>query len=285
MQSIAIQTERYPGDRQNVDLGSFTGTVDRLCSQSESFRSAYASGQPYPHLAIENLFDPDVLDRVVAEFPQPGDRDWLVWDHKHELKTTSRGIRGLSTFTQLFCLWLSSAEFIAEIEHITGIKNLVGDPTFFGAGLHEMFPGGWLGMHTDYTRHPALALMRRVNLLIYLNRDWDADWGGELELWDKNGSGDRVSYPPYFNQTVIFPTTSETFHGAPRQLSCPDGRSRKLLSIYYWTPVKFTQGLYDGRPIYWADEQKTTKKITEKTLKSRLRKKAKRMLLKMASKL
>lgn len=281
MQTLTLESEQH-WDRQSVDLASFTGTVDRLRSQSESLRTTYAAGQPYPHLAIENLFDPDVLDRVVAEFPQPGNRDWFVWDHEYELKTTSRGIRGLSTFTQLLCLWLNSAEFIAEIERITGIKNLVGDPTFTGAGMHEIFPGGWLGMHTDYTRHPSLSLKRRVNLLIYLNRDWDADWGGELELWDKNGTGNRTSYPPYFNQTVIFPTTPETFHGVPRQLSCPDGRSRKLLSIYYWSPVAFTQVSQGGDPLVWADEQK--KPTFKKTLKSRLKGKAKQILLSMARK-
>jgi 2OG-Fe(II) oxygenase superfamily len=239
--------------QQSIVLGSFTETLDRLRIQSETFRNTYALGKPYPHLAIEGLFNPEVLDRLVAEFPEPSERDWLTWDTVHESKATSRGISGLSTFTQLFCLWLNSAEFITEIERITGIDNLVGDPTFFGAGLHEMYKGGWLGMHTDWTGHPSLSLTRRLNLLIYLNRDWDAAWGGDIELWDKNGSGDRVAYPPFFNQTVLFPTTSETFHGAPRQLSCPEGCSRKLLSIYYWTPVPLSKTLKRSNAIVWAD--------------------------------
>ena len=246
----------YHRERHTIDLVSFTGPIDRLRSQSEAFHSNYVSGSPYPHLAVENLFDPDDLDRLAAEFPKSEERDWLTWDHKNELKTTSRGIKKLPPFTQLFCLWLNSHEFIGEIERITGIDNLVGDPTFYGAGLHEMFKGGWLSMHTDFTSHPSLSLTRCVNLLIYLNRDWDADWGGELELWDKNNQGKRVAYPPFFNQTVILPTNSETFyHGAPRRISCPDGYSRKLVSIYYWTPLFSTQS--GGKPwVTWADDDK-----------------------------
>jgi Rps23 Pro-64 3,4-dihydroxylase Tpa1-like proline 4-hydroxylase len=254
---MSIVSSQLSTDRDLVDLASFERSIEQLRNHSESFRQTYASGKPFPHLVVDDLFTPEILDRVVAEFPKSGDRDWIVWDTTNELKTTSRGINGLSTFTQLFCLWLNSAEFIAEIERITGIENLVADPLFHGAGLHEMYPGGWLDIHADYTQHLTLPLIRRLNLLIYLNRDWDADWGGEIELREKKNEANRVAYPPYFNRTLIFPTTPETLHGAPRRLSCPAGSSRKLLSIYYWTPVPIPSFLKMGTPhVVWAASQK-----------------------------
>jgi hypothetical protein len=239
-----------------VNLKSFNSTLERLREESESLRQSYASAKPYPYLVIDDLFDPEVLDRLVAEFPKQKERDWIVWDTNHELKTTSKGIDGLSTFTQMFCLWLNSRDFVSAIEPIVDIKNLVGDPLFHGAGLHEMYQGGWLEMHADYTRHFSLPLMRRINMLIYLNHDWDASWGGELVMQDPKNSENQVGYPPNYNRTIIFPTTSKTFHGVPNALSCPVDRSRKLLSIYYWTPIPMPLWSKAGTPLLWASNQK-----------------------------
>ncbi|MGL5877055.1 MAG: 2OG-Fe(II) oxygenase, partial [Xenococcaceae cyanobacterium] len=205
------------------------------------------------------------LDRIVTEFPNADNRDWIAWNTNHENKATSRGITGLSMFTQIFSLWLSSMEFIEEIKRITGIDDLVPDPLFFGAGLHEMHREGWLEVHADYTKHPVMPLTRRINLLIYLNRDWDPAWGGDLELWDAPKPTQKTGYPCLFNRTIIFPTTSKTLHGVPNRLSCPSDRSRKLLSIYYWSPA--SSSAKEGTPIKWASEQdlltKTKRKLRQ----------------------
>jgi hypothetical protein len=250
-------------DRNVANLDLFTKSLSKLRKHSESFTKKYVSGQPYPHLVIEDLFEADILDRIVAEFPKAEDRDWLVWDTDYETKATSRGISGLPIFTQIFSLWLNSSEFIDEMKKITGIEDLVPDPLFFGAGLHEMRRNGWLEVHADYTKHPVMPLTRRINLLIYLNKDWDASWGGGLELWDNPSPKQKVNYPCNFNRTIIFPTTSDTLHGVPNRLSCPPDRTRQLLSIYYWSPVSSSQDA--GDPLTWASQRnwlmKTKKKI------------------------
>lgn len=239
-----------------LDLGTFSQALKRLQDESESLKRSYAIAKPYPHVVIDNLFEPQLLDRLVADFPQKNSRDWHVWDTNNELKTTSKGIDGLSTFTQMFCLWLNSTDVVRAIESIVGIPNLVGDPLFHGAGLHEMYRDGWLGMHADYTRHFSLPFVRQINMLIYLNRDWDSSWGGDLVMQDADNKEKQVSYEPYFNRTIIFPTTAKTFHGVPTPLSCPIDRSRKLLSIYYWNPVPMPLWAKAGTPLLWAAERK-----------------------------
>ena len=242
---------------QNVlDLATFTQALEHLQNESQSLQRSYIEAQPYPHLVIDDLFNPALLERLIVEFPTAKNRDWLVWDTKHEFKTTSRGIDGLSTFTQMFCLWLNSREVINTIESIVGIRNLVGDPLFHGAGLHEMYRDSWLEMHADYTKHFSLPLMRRFNVLIYLNPNWDDSWGGELVLQNPKHPGVRASYAPYFNRTIIFPTTAQTFHGVPKAVSCPINRSRKLLSIYYWTPIPMPLWAKAGTPLVWASDCK-----------------------------
>jgi hypothetical protein len=180
-----------------VNLESLMSSISQLDKDSDSFQKTYTSGKPYPHLVIDDLFDSEVLDRIISEFPKSEHRNWIAWDSDRECKTTSKGIAGLPSFTQLFCLWLNSAEFIEQLKRITGIKDLVPDPLFFGAGLHEMFRGGWLDVHADYTKHPTLPLIRRINLLIYLNREWNPAWGGDIELWDQTNQKNRVAYPAF----------------------------------------------------------------------------------------
>ena len=253
---MVLSLSTLSAEENSFNLGSFTRSLNNLQNESKLLRQSYEAAEPYPHLVIDNLFEPELLHHIIADFPKPKTRDWLVWDTAHELKTTSKGIDGLSTFTQLFCLWLNSLDVINTIESIVGIDNLVGDPLFHGAGLHEMYRDGWLEIHADYTRHFSLPLMRRINILIYLNQDWDDSWGGELVLRSPKDSNDEVSYAPYFNRTIIFPTTHQTFHGVPKALSCPIDRSRKLLSIYYWTPIPMPLWAKAGTPLIWASDRK-----------------------------
>ena len=239
-----------------VNLSIFAQALTRLKTESESWRKSYNQAQPYPHLVIDDLFAPELIERLESKFPQGNNRDWLMWDTEHELKTTSRGINDLSTFTQMFCLWLNSRDVIAAIESIVGVDNLVGDPLFHGAGLHEMHRHGWLEMHADYTRHFSLPLVRRFNMLVYLNQDWDESWGGELVMQVYKNQNNRAAYTPRANRTIIFPTTSKTLHGVPSSLSCPENRSRQLLSIYYWSPIPMPLWAKAGTPLLWASERK-----------------------------
>jgi hypothetical protein len=195
----------------------------------------YRAAQPFPHIVLDGLWDEEVLDRIEAEFPSSDRSDWLTWDTENELKQTSKGISGLEPFSTLVFELMNSSAFIDAVKAITGIGDLLPDPTFFGAGLHESGPGGRLDVHSDYQKHPELPLARRVNVLVYLNRDWRPEWKGDLELWDPDTRTCAVSTPPLFNRTIIFNTTERALHGFPAPLACPPGRYRRLMSVYYWS--------------------------------------------------
>lgn len=241
----------------------FDGTVARmvpfarLVAEREALRARYLSGTPYPNLALDGLFAEDVLDRIAAEFPQETPRDWIGYDTRNEIKRTSRGLIGVPPFAQAFLWQLCSEPFLEVLRGITGIEDLVADPIFHGGGLHESFRGGWLNIHADWTQHPHLPLVRRLNLIVYLNRDWDPAWGGGLELWGDKAGSTKTVIEPVFNRAALFPTTEETLHGFPDPMTCPPGRSRKSVSVFYWSPDP--AAIERGAPITFLPGKKMTR--------------------------
>src|SRR5262249_8347004 len=126
------------------------------------------------------------LNRVLDEYPGSDDVDWIRKNAAtSRLKLATRDEAQLGPLTRHFIYELNSAIFISALERITSISGLIPDPHLFGGGLHQILRGGFLKVHADFNRHEKLGLDRRVNVLIYLNRDWQEEYGGHLELWDR----------------------------------------------------------------------------------------------------
>lgn len=207
----------------------------RMAETAPSARKAYASARPFPHVVLDNFFDPALLDRILAEFPKPGAIKWQQFDNEKEIKLANAAESAFGPTTRLFLYHLNSLTFLDFISAVTDIPNLISDPYFDGGGLHQIVRGGKLGVHVDFNRHPRYQLDRRVNILIYLNKDWRDDYGGHLQLWNREMTQCEAKVAPLFNRTVIFGTTDFTYHGHPDPLQCPEGVSRKSLALYYFT--------------------------------------------------
>jgi Rps23 Pro-64 3,4-dihydroxylase Tpa1-like proline 4-hydroxylase len=112
---------------------------------------------------------------------------------------------------------------------------LVVDCQLNGGGLHQITRGGKLDVHIDYNYHPVTKLDRRLNVLLYLNSEWDSHWKGELELWDSDVQNCPTRILPTSNRLVVFSTTEESNHGHPEPLQCPPDRTRKSIALYYYS--------------------------------------------------
>jgi len=218
-----------------VNLDPLLLDRERLLPVAERGRDAYAAADPFPHAVLDDLFDPAVLDRVIDEFPDPGSVEWQRFDDPMQRKLATRREEHMGAWTRLFLGQLNSAPFIDFLETLTGIEGLVPDPHLDGGGMHQIQRGGLLKLHADFDRHPHLDLDRRLNVLVYLNRDWEEEFGGHLELWDEPMERCAQRVLPKFNRTVVFTTTDTSWHGHPDALSCPEGWSRKSLALYYYS--------------------------------------------------
>lgn len=198
-------------------------------------REAYESAAPFPHAVLDGLFPDSALEEVLAEFPRPGEIEWVQFDSPTERKLGYSYRSRLRPAVQTFLWIMNSAPMLEFLEALTGIRGLIPDPYFGGAGPHQIEAGGFLKVHADFNWHPLLHLDRRLNVLVYLNQDWREEYGGHLELWDREVTRCVQKILPVFNRTVVFSTTDHSFHGHPTPLACPAGRTRKSISLYYYT--------------------------------------------------
>ena len=195
----------------------------------------YQKAKPFPHVVIDNFLPEYVLDAILTEFPQVDAIDWQKFDRPAEKKLASRNELQMGEATRSLLYQFNSSTFIDFLETLTGIDGIIPDPHFEGGGLHQIQRGGFLKMHVDFNHHARLRLDRRLNLLVYLNKEWQEEYGGHLELWNHDMTQCEQKILPIFNRCVLFSTTDFSYHGHPEPLTCPDSRTRKSLALYYYS--------------------------------------------------
>ncbi|MFC5283396.1 2OG-Fe(II) oxygenase [Pedobacter alpinus] len=199
-------------------------------------QSNYLNANPFPSATFDNFFNPQLLEEILEEFPDLSKKDSISFNDQKQIKLAGKGESNFGPKTKSFMHFLNSEPFINFLQILTGIKEpLIGDPYFFGGGQHEIKKGGLLKVHADFNKHPQLHLDRRINVLVYLNKDWKEEYGGYFELWDKNMEKCEKKILPVFNTMAIFSTTDFSYHGHPDALNCPEGMSRKSLALYYYS--------------------------------------------------
>lgn len=196
--------------------------------------------QPFFHVVIDNFLDPVLAETISNEFFAYDDPRWFHYNNPIEKKKTINHWNYFPTSSYRELSRLCSNEFIHTIQKITGIEKLYPDIGLHGGGWHLHGRDDKLNVHKDYSIHPKLNLLRKLNLILYLTKDWQPSWGGALEFWshdqEHNKPKEKVTEVQcLFNRAVLFDTTQNSWHGLPTPLSCPEDVYRKSLAVYYLT--------------------------------------------------
>lgn len=242
---------------QLIDFGRLTVDLPRLSA-------TYRQAEPYPHVVLDDVLNADAFAAAAAEFPALGDESWKGYLHVNETKFANTDPQSWGPTLRAVASELLSPEFTAFLTELTGIENLLPDETLDGGGLHQTLRGGHLNVHADFTTHHTREnWARRVNILLYLNERWEEQWAGQLELWDRDMTACRARVTPRGNRMLVFTTSTDSFHGHPDPLACPQDVARRSLALYYFTeqdsPVRKATN-YRARPddgmkkvAIWAD--------------------------------
>lgn len=209
----------------------------------KKLKTTYQGAYPFPYVVIDNFLPEFVMTKCLEELQNHKEwgsnkEKWVepfqvnkfyIPDYYDDIKD----VKSKVPITALILDYLNTPEFLKHLEELTGIEKLYQDPSLFGGGVHKINKGGKLSIHIDYNNHPATKHRRKLNLLIYLNKDWDKSWGGNLELWNKELTKKVIEFEPIFNRAVIF-TIDDAPHGHPYPLNCPESVSRYSLALYYF---------------------------------------------------
>ena len=213
----------------------------KLYKQADLLADIYKNNKPFPSIYLDNFLSAKDYRKISAAFPKANDPIWKTPSNKHTVgkSVTRNGDLGLKEYlfnenARRFFYELNSGLFLNFLEKLTGISGLICDPYFSEGGFHKTGQGGFLNIHADFSHSDRLNLERRVNLIFYLNDNWDDSYGGKLSLYDQQLNA-ISSIAPIGNRIVIFSTSDTSFHGHPERLTCPKNKFRKSIALYYYS--------------------------------------------------
>src|SRR5882757_342271 len=187
-----------------------------LLENQATIKADYQSKKPFRYVMFENFFLPEKVELIYRNYPSITDGKWdgtTYVDQKNKFQKTQ--FENDSVIDKTF-KELNSEEFLNWLQEITEVEDkLVGDEELFGGGLHQSINGAFLNVHVDYNIHPKTKFHRRLNVLVFMNKDWNDEYEGAVEFWDltKDNHIQLGKYAPTFNRCVIFETNEISFHG------------------------------------------------------------------------
>jgi hypothetical protein len=162
-------------------------------------------------------------------------------DEGNSRKLTTEDETAMGPVCRQLVSQFQSGPMVEFLETLSSIEGLIPDPHLAGGGLHQIERGGYLRIHADFNYYQRLGLERRLNVILFLNPEWQEEWGGHLELWSEDMKKAECRIAPLGGRIAIFSTTSTSYHGHPEPLTCPGGVARRSLAFYYYT---------NGRPLH-----------------------------------
>ncbi len=217
----------------------------------EALRQKVRAATPVPNFCIDNFLDPVFAEAVIAAYPSYEDaiksgRSFSAVNEKGKVQLTDA--KAFAEPVAELNRDLAAPEFLDLLSYVFDMPNLLADEQLLGGGIHQTGPRGHLDVHVDFNFIEDRQLHRRLNILVYFNKGWQPEWGGNIELWDADVKVCHQSFSPIFNRCVVFETNEVSYHGVTA-VKCPEGQSRKSFAAYYYT---------SEAPAHWTGESHST---------------------------
>lgn len=213
-------------------LNYFGNWTDNIVELREKFINA----KPFEHIVIDEFLKNEYAEEIFKLFPKI-DSTWHEYKNPIEVKYAFDNINSLPVDLKNYFYYLSTPEIINIIRKITNFDNLEYDEYLHGAGVHLHPRFGRLNIHLDYEKHPYSGKERRLNIILFMSKDWDVNWNGANELWNSDITKCIAKTDIKFNRAILFKTNDISWHGLPDKIQCPENIFRKSLAYYYVSPL------------------------------------------------
>jgi hypothetical protein len=222
------------------DYVSFRRTVEErfteLYGELNVLAPRYQNAKPVPFIVIDDFLPEAIVEAICADLPDKSSTGWTKLPTEDQKgKYAMSDDTALPPTIRAVIQELNSGYFVRFLEKMTGVPELIADTKLVGGGLHMIERGGKLSVHVDFSHHPTNGLNRRLNLLLYLNKNWREEYGGHFELWSKDIKTCEQRILPLYNRCVVFSTSPISYHGHPEPLNCPDGVTRNSIALYFFS--------------------------------------------------
>jgi Rps23 Pro-64 3,4-dihydroxylase Tpa1-like proline 4-hydroxylase len=240
-----------PDDLENINnldknilnkFGNWINNIDML-------KTNFLNASPFEHIVIDDFLNEDYADELYNLFPDQFD-NWYIYENPIEVKYSYDNINDANNGIKNYFYYLSSNQMVNIFRKLTNIHDLTYDEYLHGAGLHCHPKYGRLNIHLDYEKHPITGKERRLNVILFLSKKWEQEWGGQNELWDKEATKCVTKTDIKFNRAIVFKTNDISWHGLPKPIMCPEGQFRKSLAFYYVSPLKSLKTEYRNKAKY-----------------------------------
>ncbi len=194
----------------------------------------------FPHMILDNFLDEKTALKLYEECINAPKGGWTVFTRAGSRMEEFNDLISCPTAHNTVYDLLHSGELLYDLEQVTGISGLMGDPHLVGAGFSIFRDGSELGCHYDFNWNDRLRLHRKLTTVLFLTPDWEDDWGGHHELWTDNPKRNKdakmvKAVAPKFNRWIV---SQNVFHGpwhTVRKVNCPDDiPGRCALKIFYY---------------------------------------------------
>jgi len=243
IENIIKIEKKYLEETCNTDVLQFFGSWTQ---NIQSLQEEYSKAQPFEHIIVDDFLNPIYAEKIFQRFPDINDA-WHEYKNPIEVKYTYDNINDLNVDIKNYFYYLSHPKMIQIMQQITNITDLEYDEFLHGAGVHMHPRYGRLNIHLDYEKHPYSGKERRLNIILFMSKEWNPDWNGANELWNDDVSRCITKTNVKFNRAIIFKTNNISWHGLPDKILCPENTFRKSLAYYYVSPLNTQKNESDYR--------------------------------------
>lgn len=224
-------------------------------NNTKKLNDRFVGSPPYPMIALDDFLPEEFAKKMEQECNSIPDHNWTEFTRRgsHMKECINMDVAPIATdFVNQF----HSQSSMKWLTAMTGIKDLIPDPYLTGAGYSKIYSGSQLKIHTDFNWNDTLKCHRMLSLIVYLNSDWNDEWGGHLQFndFDNKQAIQRIS--PRFNRAVFWRHHKRGFHGFPDPLNSPTNITRNAFRLFFYVSnAQYDSADLPHRSLYWFDEE------------------------------